>query len=83
MSGAYTAQDRLKLKNPLVLPMAAVCCVATTAIDGCRARPNWSPETADSQNLRRNSGLWIKLEQVSEVRRKSLTGLAKIGKQSC
>jgi hypothetical protein len=25
------------------------------------------PETADSQNLRLNSGLWIKLEQVSEV----------------
>jgi hypothetical protein len=34
---------------------------------------------AHSQNLRRISRLWIKLEQVSELSRKSLTGLAKIG----
>jgi hypothetical protein len=38
---------------------------------------------ADSQNLRRNSGLWIKLEQVSEVGRKLLTCLVKIAAQSC
>jgi hypothetical protein len=31
-----------------------------------------------SQNLRRNMGLWISLEQFSEVRRKSLTLKAKL-----
>jgi hypothetical protein len=31
-----------------------------------------------SQNLRRNSSLWISLEQFSEVRRKSLTLKAKL-----
>ena len=37
------------------------------------------PEFGDqSQILRRNSSLWIKLEQVCELLRKSLTGLAKI-----
>lgn len=37
----------------------------------------------DSQNLRRISRLWIKLEQVSQVSRKSLTALAKIALQTC
>jgi hypothetical protein len=36
-----------------------------------------------SQNLRRNRGLWIKLEQVSQEWRKSLTGLMKLTVESC
>jgi len=36
-----------------------------------------------SQNLRLNSGLWIKLEQFSEVRRKSLTGLMNFDLETC
>jgi hypothetical protein len=36
-----------------------------------------------SQNLRLNSGLWIKLEQFSEVRRKSLTGLMNFALETC
>jgi hypothetical protein len=37
----------------------------------------------DSQNLRRISRLWIKLEQLSQVCRKSLTALMKIALQTC
>src|SRR3546814_9313068 len=41
----------------------------------CDAGPN-------SQNLRRISCLWIKLEQFSQVSRKSLTPLAKIASEA-
>jgi hypothetical protein len=47
--------------------MIAVCCVAARRIDGDQAVPGAASKIGDSQNLRRNSGLWIKLEQVSEV----------------
>ncbi|MFN7137162.1 MAG: hypothetical protein ACK4MU_06550, partial [Thermomonas sp.] len=36
-----------------------------------------------SQNLRRNISLWIKLEKLLEVCRKSLTGLGKFPARSC
>src|SRR5699024_4917561 len=40
-------------------------------------------ECALSQNLRRNRGLWIKLEQVSQVLRKSLTCLMNFPPHDC
>jgi hypothetical protein len=42
--------------------------------------PSLDPE---SQNLRLNSSLWIKLEQVSQVGCKSLTPLGKMTRESC
>jgi hypothetical protein len=47
--------------------MEGACCIATGPVGGWQAVSGDAPEIANSQNLRRNSGLWIKLEQVSEV----------------
>jgi hypothetical protein len=55
------------LCNSLAKPMEGACCIATGPVGGWQAVSGDAPEIANSQNLRRNSGLWIKLEQVSEV----------------
>jgi hypothetical protein len=62
---------------PYLLAALSVALQQGWLAERSRRGPGW-PREGKSQNLRRNSSLWISLEQVSEVRRKSLTLKAKL-----